>query len=168
MKKNWRICPENTGIATNMRRCEIDKKIDRKQCHVWRWRFVWVTSVGCYGRGKEHTRQALAGRWSESRMNRMWRQINVIETENLQMHWNSMERKGKIWGGLGCAVKIGCIQIQWNWVSGKKHHLGWPWWLSRKESACEGRRLGFDPWSGKIPQAKEQLSLSTTAIKPVL
>ena len=26
-----------------------------------------------------------------------------------------------------------------------------PWWLSGKESACQCRRHGFDPWVGKIP-----------------
>ena len=25
------------------------------------------------------------------------------------------------------------------------------WWLSGKESACQCRRLGFNPWVGKIP-----------------
>jgi len=25
------------------------------------------------------------------------------------------------------------------------------WLLSSKESACQFRRCGFDPWSGKIP-----------------
>ena len=25
-----------------------------------------------------------------------------------------------------------------------------PWWLSSKESACQCRRRGFDPWVGKI------------------
>ena len=25
-----------------------------------------------------------------------------------------------------------------------------PWWLSGKESACQGRRHRFDPWGGKI------------------
>ena len=30
-----------------------------------------------------------------------------------------------------------------------------PWWLSGKESACQCRRHGFDPWSGKIPHAAE-------------
>ena len=28
---------------------------------------------------------------------------------------------------------------------------GLPWWLSGKESACQLRRHGFDPWVGKIP-----------------
>ena len=30
-------------------------------------------------------------------------------------------------------------------------HSGFPWWLSGKESAWQGRRYGFDPWVGKIP-----------------
>ena len=42
-----------------------------------------------------------------------------------------------------------------------------PWWLSGKESACQCRRHGFDPWSGRIPHAREQLNLGTTA-EPVL
>ena len=29
--------------------------------------------------------------------------------------------------------------------------LGFPWWLSGKESACHCKRFGFDPWVGKIP-----------------
>ena len=28
---------------------------------------------------------------------------------------------------------------------------GLPWWLSGKESACQCRRHGFDPWVRKIP-----------------
>ena len=35
-------------------------------------------------------------------------------------------------------------------------------WLSGKESACQCRRHGFDPWSGKIPHAPEQLSSCPT------
>ena len=46
--------------------------------------------------------------------------------------------------------------------------LGLSWWLGGKESACQCRRLEFDPWSGKIPQALEKLSLYATATKPVL
>ena len=29
--------------------------------------------------------------------------------------------------------------------------VGFPWWLSGKESACQSRRCGFDSWVGKIP-----------------
>ena len=28
---------------------------------------------------------------------------------------------------------------------------GLPWWLSNKESNCQCRRRGFNPWVGKIP-----------------
>ena len=45
---------------------------------------------------------------------------------------------------------------------------GLPWWLSGKESTCQCRRHGFNPWSRKIPQAAEQLSSSTTTVGPVL
>ena len=36
------------------------------------------------------------------------------------------------------------------------------WWLCGNKSACQCRRCGFDPWSGRIPQALEQLSPCTT------
>ena len=29
------------------------------------------------------------------------------------------------------------------------------WWLSGKESACRGRRCGWDPWVRKIPWRRE-------------
>ena len=49
-----------------------------------------------------------------------------------------------------------------------KHFLGLPWGLSGKESACQFRRLWFDPWSRKIPRAVEQLSLCTTTVELLL
>ena len=33
-----------------------------------------------------------------------------------------------------------------------------PWWLKGKESTCQGRRHGFSPRAGKIPDALGQLS----------
>ena len=30
-------------------------------------------------------------------------------------------------------------------------HKGLPWWLSGKESTCQCRRNGLDPWVRKIP-----------------
>ena len=42
--------------------------------------------------------------------------------------------------------------------NGSKSGLGLPWWLSSKESACQCRRHGCDPWAGKTPHAMEQLS----------
>ena len=46
--------------------------------------------------------------------------------------------------------------------------LGLPWWRSGYESPCQCRGLGFDPWSGKIPLAPEQLSPCATTTAPVL
>ena len=43
---------------------------------------------------------------------------------------------------------------------------GLPWWRSGWESACQCRGHGFEPWSGKIPHAAEQLSLWATITEP--
>ena len=32
-----------------------------------------------------------------------------------------------------------------------------PWWLSGKESACQCRRCGFNPWVGKMPWRRKWL-----------
>ena len=45
---------------------------------------------------------------------------------------------------------------------------GLPWWHSGWESACQCGEHGFDPWSGRIPHATEQLSPCTTTTEPVL
>ena len=39
----------------------------------------------------------------------------------------------------------------------KIKNVGLPWWRSGLESACQCRGHGFEPWSGKIPHATEQL-----------
>ena len=36
------------------------------------------------------------------------------------------------------------IVMLWSW-------LGLPWWFSGKESACQCKRYGFNPWVGKNP-----------------
>ena len=36
--------------------------------------------------------------------------------------------------------------------------MGLPWWLSGKEFACQCKRHEFDPWSGKILHASNQLN----------
>ena len=41
------------------------------------------------------------------------------------------------------------------WLSQNYSSFGFPWWLSGKESACQCRRRGFDPWAGKIPWRKK-------------
>ena len=46
--------------------------------------------------------------------------------------------------------------------------LGFPGSSSGKESFCHRRRDGFNPGSGKIPHAVEQLSPCATTTKPML
>ena len=44
--------------------------------------------------------------------------------------------------------------------------VGLPWWCSGWESACQCRGQGFEPWSGKIPHAPEQLGPWATIAEP--
>ena len=41
-----------------------------------------------------------------------------------------------------------------------------PWWRSGWESVCQRRGHGFEPWSGKIPHAAEQLGPWATTTEP--
>ena len=50
----------------------------------------------------------------------------------------------------------------------KNAPLGLPWWLTSRQFAWQCRRHRFNSWSGKLPYTKDQLSLSTTTIEPVL
>ena len=45
---------------------------------------------------------------------------------------------------------------------------GLPWRLRGKESTCQCKRHGFHLWSGKTPQAAEQLSPCATTTESVL
>ena len=47
-----------------------------------------------------------------------------------------------------------------------KHLWGLPWWRSGWESACQCRGHRFEPWSGKIPHAEEQLGPWATITEP--
>ena len=49
-----------------------------------------------------------------------------------------------------------------------KEREGLPWWRSGWESAYQCRGHGFNPWSGKIPHAGEQLSPHTTTTELTL
>ena len=48
----------------------------------------------------------------------------------------------------------------------KIYDMGLPWWRSGWESACQCSGHGFEPWSGKIPHAAEQLGLWATITEP--
>ena len=47
-----------------------------------------------------------------------------------------------------------------------KNVVGLPWWRSGWESACQCRGRGFEPWSGTIPHATEQLGPWATITEP--
>ena len=53
-------------------------------------------------------------------------------------------------------------------VSNIKKENGLPWWRRGWESACQCRGHGFEPWSGKIPHATEQLGPWATTTEPAL
>ena len=57
------------------------------------------------------------------------------------------------------------VWLQTNFVI-KALWLGLPWWRSGWESACQCRGYGFEPWSGKIPHATEQLGPWATITEP--
>ena len=50
------------------------------------------------------------------------------------------------------------------WI--KNTQRGLPWWRSGWESACQCRGHGFEPGSGKIPHAAEQLGPWATITEP--
>ena len=50
------------------------------------------------------------------------------------------------------------------WI--KVPRVGLPWWRSGWESACQCRGHGFEPWSGRIPHATEQLGPWATITEP--
>ena len=56
--------------------------------------------------------------------------------------------------------------MKWYIAIKRKELLGLPWWRSGWESACQRRGHGFEPWSGKIPHAAEQLGLWATTTEP--
>ena len=57
---------------------------------------------------------------------------------------------------------------QWLWLtcSDKNQPTGLPWWRGGWESACQCRAHGFEPWSGKVPHATEQLGSWATTTEP--
>ena len=76
-----------------------------------------------------------------------------------------------VYFSVSCNNIRGSLTVTVIWLSdlvAKKPNPGLPWWLSGKESACQYRRHGFDPWSWKIPHAAKQPSPCTTTIEPVL
>ena len=59
-----------------------------------------------------------------------------------------------LWDAANAVLRGKFIAIQ---AYFKKQETGLPWWRSGWESACRCRGHGFEPWSGRIPRAVEQL-----------
>ena len=75
-------------------------------------------------------------------------------------------------GPVNCwwALQIGAATIENSTEISKKKvpnrtPRGLPCWPSSKESTCECRRHGFDPWSGKISHGAEKEGLCTTSME---
>ena len=78
-----------------------------------------------------------------------------------------------------CAVHVMCshgkmhclkiLMVLWSLLNLNSHKTSWglPWWRSGWESACQCRGHGFEPWSGRIPRAAEQLGPWATTAEPV-
>ena len=71
--------------------------------------------------------------------------LKIYELNTKRVLWQKHDRNGK--------------QIKNKW-------FGLPWWRSDWESACQCRGHGFEPWSGKIPRAAEQLGPWATTTEP--
>ena len=95
--------------------------------------------------------------------------------------WNGCGRFGKRLSGRECTrFLLQLQQITTNLASLHSSHLvshscidqksywGLPWWLNSKESTCQCRRHGFDPWFRKIPPAAEELSPCASTTDPGL
>ena len=79
--------------------------------------------------------------------------------------------RGNISQGRGSGS--GLRRVHRGWIACRefknKHKTDWkglPWWCSGWESACQCRGHGFEPWSGKIPHAAEQLGPWATTTDP--
>ena len=74
----------------------------------------------------------------------------------------------KIFHANGNRKKAGVAILISDNIDFKDYYKGLPWWCSSWESTCQCRGHGFEPWSGKIPHAMEQLGSCATTAEPVL
>ena len=58
------------------------------------------------------------------------------------------------------------LKIKYTITGIKNDVMGLPWWRSGWESAYQCRGRGFEPWSGRIPHAAEQLGPWATTAEP--
>ena len=102
---------------------------------------------------------------------RAWKSPRTEEPGGLQsmgLHdWACVHEDGERWVGSNKLGELKKKKKEKKGMSATAKALGFSWWLSGKESACQCRRHRFNPCSGKIPCASEQLSPCTTTTKLV-
>jgi len=101
----------------------------------------------CFGIGKQRQGTFPSRTLQISRSEAKWR---------VRIWWNS-----KIFWGNYSNDGLRHIKKRCDSLKKKKKKKSKDWWLSSKESACQCRRLGFDPWVGKTPLGKEMATHSS-------
>ena len=102
---------------------------------------------------------------------------NLKDLESCKIYQWSKKKKYPLWPKLSKAEFLSLSTKRfWNikipkkvslWELRLKYRLiGLPWWCSGWESACQCRGHGFEPRSGKIPYAAEQLGPWATIAEP--
>ena len=99
--------------------------------------------------------------------------VHILSTKPILRFWNRTYPLKTPSFYMCCPLCLVCLPtLSENPYSSCKtllgNYPGRPWWLSDEESACQSRGHQFDPWSGRIPCASEQLSPCATASEPVL
>ena len=91
--------------------------------------------------------------------------MGSIRKSTNNKRWRGCGEKGTL---LHCWWECKLMQPLWTtvWRFLKKLKIGLPWWRSGWESAYQCREHGFEPWSGKIPHAAEQLGPWATITEP--
>ena len=95
-----------------------------------------------------------------------WTPIPQGSSSNLTL---PLHRMAAFWADPSTPASVVIYHGTWTAVFlALKHCFRLPWWLSGGESTCQFRRHGFDPWSGRIPHASEQLSPCGPTTEPEL
>ena len=91
------------------------------------------------------------------------------ERHRILFHLNRHQCPGS-WNLLGSDETLPgmpLVVIQYPAHGPKELLVGLPWWL-RDSVRLQCRRHGFNPWSGRIPHASDQLNPCATTTEPVL